>query len=77
MTVETIAHTCVTTAIDAEDCTEPSLSIHEESSAAYVAGWLEKKCEENLTFNEENELVSTEISAYISKVSRGSLKTLH
>ena len=45
---ETKAHTCVTTAIDVEDatfiedCTEPSLSIHEESSAAYVAGWLEK-----------------------------------
>ena len=83
VTVETMAHTCVTTAIDAEnatfieDCSEPSLSIHEESSAAYVAGWLEKKCEELLTFSEEDELVSTEISAFNSEVSRGSLKTPH
>ena len=81
--METMAHTCVTTAIDAEDatfiedCTEPSLSIHEESSPAYVAGWLEKKCEEHLTFSEEDELVSTEISAFISEVSRGPLKTPH
>ena len=80
---ETMAHTCVTSAIDAEDatfiedCTEPSLSIHEESSAAYVAGWLEKKCEEHLIFNEEDELVSTEVSAFISEVSRGSLKIPH
>ena len=80
MNGETKAHTCVTTAIDVEDatfiedCTEPSLSIHEESSAAYVAGWLEKKCEEHLIFNEKDELVSLEISAFISKVSRGSLK---
>ena len=78
-----MAHTCVTSAIDAEDatfiedCTEPSLSIHEESSAAYVAGWLEKKCEEHLIFNEEDELVSTEVSAFISEVSRGSLKIPH
>ena len=76
VTVETMAHACVTTAIDAEDaafikdCTEPSLSIQEESSAAFVAGWLEKKCEEHLTFNEEDELVSTKISAFI-EVSRG------
>ena len=81
VTVETMAHTCVTTAIDdedatfIEDCTEFSLSIHEESSAAYAAGWLEKKCEEHLTFSEEDGLVSTEISAFISEVSRGSLKT--
>ena len=80
---ETMAHTCVTSAIDAEDatfiedCTEPSLSIHEESSATYVAGWLEKKCEEHLIFNEEDELVSTEVSAFISEVSRGSLKIPH
>ena len=76
VTMETMAHACVTTAIDAEDaafikdCTEPSLSIQEESSAAFVAGWLEKKCEEHLTFNEEDKLVSTEISAFI-EVSRG------
>ena len=44
VTVETMAHACVTTAIDAEeaafieDCIEPLLSIQEESSAAYVAG---------------------------------------
>ena len=83
VTVETMAYTCVTTAIDAEDatfiedCTAPSLFIHEESSAAYVARWLEKKCEEHLTFNEEDELVSTEFSAFISEVSRGSLKIPH
>ena len=83
VTVETMAHTCVTTAIDAEDatfiedCTEPSLSIHEETSAAYVAGWLEKKCKEHLTFRGEDKLVSTEISAFISEVSRGSLKAPH
>ena len=79
VTVETMAHACVTIAIDAEDavfienCTEPSLSIQEESSAAFVAGWLEKKCEEHLTFNEEDELVSTEIKAFI-EVSRGPRK---
>ena len=67
VTVETMGHICVTTAIDAEDatfiedCTEPSLSIHEESRAAYVAGWLEKKCEKHLTFRDEDELVSAEI----------------
>ena len=83
VTVETMAHTCVTTAIDAEgakfieDFTAPSLSIHEVSSAAYVAVWLEKKYEEHLTFSEEDELVSAEISAFISEVSRGSLKTPH
>ena len=46
VTVETMAHDCDTTAIDAEDaafikdCTEPSLSIQEENSAAFVTGWL-------------------------------------
>ena len=83
VTTETMAHTCATIAIDSEDatfierCTEPSLSIHEESSAAYVAGWLEKKCEEHLTFSEEDELVSKEISSFICEVSRGSLKIPH
>ena len=82
-TVETTTHTCVVTAIDAEDaafiedCIEPSLSIFEESSAAYVAGWLEKMCMEQLNFNEEDELVPTEVSAFINEVSRGSLKTPH
>lgn len=83
VTVETTPHTCVATAIDAEDaafiedCTEPSLSIHEESSAAYVAGWLEMKCAAQLNFNEEDEQVPTEISAFIKEVSRGSLKIPH
>ena len=83
VTVETMAHTCVATVIDAEDakfienCFDPSLSIHEVSSAAYVAGWLEKKCEEHLTFSEEDELVSAEITAFISEVSRSFLKTPH
>ena len=37
----------------------------------------QKKCEEHLIFNEEDELVSLEISAFISEVSRGSLKIPH
>ena len=85
LTVETTSHTCVATAIDTEDatfieeCTEPSLSVQEESSAAYVAGWLEMKCTEHLNFTEEDKLVPspTEVSAFIEEVSRGSLKIPH
>ena len=83
LTVETTSHTCVATVIDTEDatfieeCTEPSLSVQEVSSAAYVAGWLEMKCTEHLNFTEEDELVQTEVSAFIEEVSRGSLTIPH
>ena len=53
-----------------------TLTTKEESSAAYVAGWLEHKCEVLINYDEEP-LVSNEVSAFVEEVSRGSLKVPH
>ena len=45
----------------------------EERSAAYVAaGWLEMKCEQQLTFNEDDTILTGGMKDFIEEVSRGS-----
>ncbi|KAL8600389.1 hypothetical protein ACOMHN_052806 [Nucella lapillus] len=77
-------HICLGVSIDYEDaasmemCTaDVTLTASEESSAAYVAGWLESKCEEELSFTDEDPLVTSEAKDFIHQVSRGKLKTPH
>jgi len=54
-----------------------TLSSCEKSSCAYVAGWLEKKCERELTFSDEEPLVNSEVKNFIEEVSKGSLTIPH
>lgn len=54
-----------------------TLTTSEESSAAYVAGWLERKCEDQIKFDDEEPLVQSEVRDFIEEVSRGSLKVPH
>eukprot|EP00745_Piridium_sociabile_P001153 TRINITY_DN10714_c0_g2_i1.p1 TRINITY_DN10714_c0_g2~~TRINITY_DN10714_c0_g2_i1.p1 ORF type:complete len:837 (+),score=176.30 TRINITY_DN10714_c0_g2_i1:399-2909(+) len=74
-------HTCLGDVIaedaDAiENCISGvNLSVNEESSCAYVAGWLESKCD--LTFDEEEPIVTSEVKDFIEIVSRGSLTIPH
>lgn len=77
-------HTCLDIHVNIEDATSMELCISnieltdfEESSAAYVAGWLEKKCSKELRFENEDELVSSEAIDFIETVSRGSLAIPH
>lgn len=77
-------HTCLGISIDFEDAAsmdiciaEVTLTASEESSAAYVAGWLESKCEEELGFTDEEPLVTSEAKDFIHEVSRGKFKTPH
>ena len=77
-------HTCLDIHINIDDATSMELCVtnvdltdFEESSAAYVAGWLEKKCLNELTFSDEDELVSSEAIDFIETVSRGSLVIPH
>lgn len=78
-----IEHTCMGTAIVLEDaasierCTAETLTVNEKSSAAYVAGWLESKCEGEVVFDEEEPLVTSEVKDFLDTVSRGSLRTPH
>lgn len=76
-----ISHVC--SGIDLEDATlaetclsEVALSGAEENAAAYVAGWLEKKCE-NLCFAEDEPLLTSEVRDFIEEVSRGYLTVPH
>ena len=75
-------HTCLGTSVDFEDaasmemCTaDMALTPSEESSVAYVAGWLESKCD--VIFTDEEPLVTTEAMDFIHAVSRGKFKTPH
>ncbi|XP_070180345.1 uncharacterized protein, partial [Littorina saxatilis] len=52
-----------------------TLTVNEESSCAYVAGWLESKGD--LTFDEEEPVVTSEVKDFIETVSRGSLTIPH
>ena len=54
-----------------------ALAINEEACAAYVAGWLERQCEGDLTFSEGEPLVTGEMKDFIDNVSRSSLKVPH
>lgn len=81
---ENKAHTCVGAAVEAEDASfiencvaQPVLSVPEESCAAYVAGWVEHKCADSLSFSDEEPLVTSEVGAFITEVSRGSLTVPH
>lgn len=77
-------HTCLSTAITLEDATfiessttEVTLTVSEECSVAYVAGWLEMKCRDIVTFDDEEPLVTSHVTDFIQTVSRGSLTTPH
>ena len=54
-----------------------TLTINEESNAAYVAGWLERKCEDLIKYDDEEPLVTSEVKEFVEEVSRGSLKVSH
>ena len=54
-----------------------TLTINKESSAAYVAGWLEHKCKNHIKFDDEEPLVTSEVKDFVEEVSRGSLKVPH
>ena len=56
---------------------EVTLTVNEESSAAYVAGWLETKCGGDLAFSDEEPLVTSEVKKFVETVSRGSLTIPH
>ena len=61
-----------------EICTaDVTLTASEESSAAYVAGWLESKCVEELAFTDDELLVTSDVSEFIHQVSRGRFRTPH
>jgi hypothetical protein len=76
-------HTClgpvmVEDAVSIEKYTaEVTLTVNEESSAAYVAGWLERKCAGDLAFSDEEPLVTSEVKDFVETVSRGSLTIPH
>ena len=77
-------HTCLGTAIDLEDaasierCTiNMALTVNEECSAAYVAGWFEMKCAGDVVFSAEEPLMTSDVKDFIETVSRGSLTTTH
>ena len=77
-------HTCMEDAITLEDAasietciTTVTLTVNEESCAAYVAGWLEMKCVRELAFSEEEPLLTSDAKDFIDTVSRGSLTTPH
>ena len=77
-------HTCIGTAIDLDDAasiekcaSEVTLTISEVSSAAYVAGWLERKCYGDVAFSDEEPLEAGEVQDFIQAVSRGALTTPH
>ena len=78
-------HKCMDVHVTIDDATsiercinDVSLTNFEESSAAYVAGWLEKKlCIKDASFTDEDELVSSEAIEFIETVSRGSLSIPH
>ena len=77
-------HTCIGIAIDLEDATymeqcitDAKLTVQEECSAAYVAGWLEMKCGDEVIFRVEDLLVANDVKEFIVTVSRGSLEIPH
>ena len=81
---ETKEHTCLGGDINFEDaasiekCTgEVTLTVNEERSAAYVAGWLESKCEGDLVFDDDEPLVASEVKDFVEAVSKGSLHIPH
>ena len=54
-----------------------TLATKEESSGAYVAGWLERKCKVLIKYNDAEPLVASEVKEFVEEVSRGSLKMSH
>ena len=59
-----------------ENANQAPLTVMEEYSSAYVAGWLEKKCED-LVFGDEEPLVPDKAKVFIEEVSRGGLVVPH
>ena len=80
-------HSCLGVDINLEDAVvmeicdaEVILTENEQSSAAYVAGWLEKKCTEHdkeIHFAEEDEVLKGEAIDFLVTVSRGRLVIPH
>ena len=73
-------HNCIGIAIDMEDATymeqcitDAKLTVQEDCSAAYVAGWLEMKCADEVHFKTKDLLVANDVKEFIVTVSRGSL----
>ncbi|KAF2347342.1 hypothetical protein FHG87_021902 [Trinorchestia longiramus] len=77
-------HSCLRTATGLEDAayierctTDVTLTVREKCSAAYVAGWLEMKCANNVSFIAEEPLLTSDVKEFIETVSRGPLTTPH
>ena len=75
------AHTCLQTnsgdAEAMENSNAAELTTFEKYSAAYVAGWLEHKCCNDLRFLDETPEINEDVGAFISEVSRGKLYVPH
>ncbi|RUS85684.1 hypothetical protein EGW08_006560 [Elysia chlorotica] len=56
---------------------ETTLSVEEENACAYVAGWLEKKCKDKLSFSEEDPEVDGDVRSFIEELSKGALTVPH
>jgi hypothetical protein len=74
------SHSCDSTtleeAVAIERAFDTDLSTFEEYSAAYVAGWLEHKCKD-ISFDDEDSLLTDEVKSFILEVSRGKLTVPH
>ena len=75
---------CCDGIVDVEDAAlienslvDMSLTNTEESAVAYVAGWLEKKCQDEVVFTEEEVVLMEEAKSFIEEVSRGYLTVPH
>ena len=54
------------------------LSTFEEYSCAYVAGWLEFKCKDTISHDDDDDsLLTVEANCFIEEVSRGQLTVPH
>ena len=56
---------------------DESLSETEKTSVAYVAGWLEKKCEDELVYADDEPKLTNEAKNFIEEVSNEYLTVLH
>ena len=77
-------HACVGDQIDIDDAevmeicgAVVDLTDNEISSAAYVAGWLERKCTGDISFSDDDELLEGEAIEFLIEISRGQLVVPH
>ena len=61
-----------------ESCVAKVILTHNElNAAAYVSGWLERKCKDLIDFSDDDPIVNDDVKLFIEEVSRGSLIVPH